>query len=262
MGLKKFSRYSQGSSNPIAVTHFPPNLPLDRFSLGPRQVTLSRDEVTRQGQVHKLEPRAMRLLAVLAEAGGEVVAAETLLTAVWPGVIVTPSSLYDAIARLRKVLGPEHIATVARKGYRLATPTSALSAPTPAIEIERVGGTLDEPRLGPRSVAVLPFGTQGLPESLSFLSESLTGALISELSRQPDLVVVARGTMLTFAQRLTPPPQLARELGARFVVDGQLELRADTLHVSVQVVDGWRGTQTWPIRWSCPRTLGTRRRRS
>ncbi|MBK8768368.1 MAG: winged helix-turn-helix domain-containing protein [Burkholderiaceae bacterium] len=98
----------------------------DRFTLGPWRVSVSRDEVAGRGphagKLHKLEPRAMRLLVVLAQAGGEVVMADALLNAVWPGLVVTPSSLYDAVAQLRKVLGPDHIATVPRKGYRLATP--------------------------------------------------------------------------------------------------------------------------------------------
>lgn len=222
--------------------------PLEQFTLGTWQVNASLDEVTGNGELHKLEPRAMRLLAVLAHAGGEVVSGDALLAAVWPGLIVTPSSLYDAIAQLRKVLGPNHIGTVARKGYRLVMPVGALTAvksPPAAAEIEPAPADAIEPRLGLHSVAVLPFGAHGLPDSLSFLSESLTGALISELSRQPGLTVVALGTMLTFRQRHTAPQQLTHELGARFVVDGQLELHADTLHVSVQVADGWRGTQTW-----------------
>ena len=218
------------------MTHLPPKLPPDRFSLGPWQVNVSLDEVAGQGQVHKLEPRAMRLLVVLAQAGGDVVLADALLAAVWPGLIVTPSSLYAAVAQLRKVLGTEHIGTVARKGYRLVTPVAPVQAPTDPVEPAGTEGA--GPRLGPRSVAVLPFGAQGLPESLSFLSESLTGALISELSRQPGLTLVSRGTMLTFAQRHLPPEEVARELGVRFVVDGQLALRHDTLHVSVEVADG------------------------
>ena len=80
-----------------------PSTPLpDRFTLGPWRVNLSLDEVAghgpHAGQVHKLEPRAMRLLAALALAGGDVVLADDLLAAVWPGLIVTPSSLYDAVA--------------------------------------------------------------------------------------------------------------------------------------------------------------------
>lgn len=236
----------------------------DRFNLGPWQVKVSLDEVAggpdpHHAQVHKLEPRAMRLLAVLAQAGGEVVLADKLLDAVWPGLVVTPGSLYDAVAQLRRVLGPAHIATVPRKGYRLVTAVAPAEAaarlPNPAATSTRP--RLDTapaaaPRLGLRSVAVLPFVMHGLPQALSFLSESLTGALIFELSRQPGLTVVALGTMLTFGQRHPPPQQLADELGVRYVVDGQLELRGDTLHVGVQVVDGRRGTQTWADEMALP----------
>lgn len=227
----------------------------DRFTLGPWQVDLSRDELAGHGQVHKLEPRAMRLLAVLAQAGGEVVLADELLDAVWPGLVVTPSSLYDAVAQLRKVLGPEPIATVPRKGYRLAlpvTPPPAAAAAATAPVPPPAAQVAIEPRLGSRSVAVLPFVMRGLPDALSFLSESLTGALISELSRQPGLTVVALGTMLTFGQRHPPPHKLVDELGVRYIVDGQLELRGDTLHVGVQVVDGRRGTQTWADELTLP----------
>jgi DNA-binding winged helix-turn-helix (wHTH) protein/tetratricopeptide (TPR) repeat protein len=228
---------------------------------------VSRDEVVGQGQTHKLEPRAMRLLSALAQARGEVVLADELLDAVWPGLIVTSSSLYDAVAQLRKVLGPDHIATVARKGYRLVTPVvpqatpaaDATAAPEPPASAPAAApwasvpaADADEPRLGARSVAVLPFMARGLPASLSFLSESLTGALIAELSRQPGLTVVALGTMLTFGQRHPPPQKLAQELGVRYVVDGQLEERGDTLHVGVQVVDGRRGTQTWADELTLP----------
>lgn len=234
-----------------------PRLP-DRFDLGPWHVDVSIDTVAGAGGTWKLEPRTMRLLAVLAQARGEVVLTDDLLNAVWPGLVVTPSSLYDAIAQLRKVLGPDHIATVPRKGYRLVTPaipcdataqgaaarvaTSAIATPATVV---RTAPDVSEPRLGPHSVAVLPFIARELPDALSFLSESLTGGLIAELSRQPGLTVVAQGTMLTFGQRHPPPRQLAEELGVAFVVDGQLALRGDTLHVDVQVVDGRRGTQTW-----------------
>jgi len=234
------------------VVHLPPDSLSDRYTVGPWQVNTSRDEVAGHGQVHKLEPRAMRLLTVLAQAGGEVVPADHLLDAVWPGLVVTPSSLYDAVAQLRKVLGADHIATVPRKGYRLATAVTAEAAPRKAGQTGTVPAEATAPRLGPRSVAVLPFVMRGLPEPLSFLSESLTGALISELSRQPGLAVVALGTMLTFGQRHPPPLKLADDLGVRYVVDGQLEKRGDTLHVGVQVVDGRRGTQTWADEMTLP----------
>ena len=249
------------------VAHLRPDTLPDRFTLGPWQVQVLSDEVVGQGQVRKLEPRAMRLLAVLAQAGGKVVLADDLLNAVWPGLVVTPSSLYDAVAQLRKALGPDHIATVPRKGYRLVTPITPLATPAgmttfppeaasrAAATSSQVGSGIVEftdPRLGLRSVAVLPFVMRGLPESLSFLSESLTGGLIFELSRQPGLTVIALGTMLTFGQKHPPPQKLADDLGVRYVVDGQLEQRGEMLHVTVQVVDGRQGTQTWADELTLP----------
>jgi DNA-binding winged helix-turn-helix (wHTH) protein len=94
----------------------------DRFTLGPWQADASLDTVSRTGHRHKLEPRSMRLLVVPARAGRGSVPADPLLDEVRPGLVVTPSSSYDAIAPLRKVPGPDHVATVAPEGYRSMTP--------------------------------------------------------------------------------------------------------------------------------------------
>ena len=131
------------------------------------------------------------------------------------------------------------------KGYRLATAVTPEAAPPMAGRAGTVPAEISEQRLAPHFVAVLQFVMRGLPEPLSFLSDNLTGALISELSRQPGLAVVALGTMLTFGQRHPPPQKLADDLGVRYLVDGQFEQRGDMPHVGVQVVDARRGTQTW-----------------
>ena len=56
--------------HPFITPTPPPTTQLpDRFRLGPWRVDVSRDEVAGEDQLHKLEPRAMRLLAVLAQAG-------------------------------------------------------------------------------------------------------------------------------------------------------------------------------------------------
>ena len=66
----------------------------------------------------------MRLLLYLAHRTGEVVSIDELLDQVWAGVVVTPDSVYQAIASLRRLLGddpkqPRYIATVQRMGYRM-----------------------------------------------------------------------------------------------------------------------------------------------
>ena len=65
----------------------------------------------------------MRLLEVLAEAGGETVPRGELLDWVWPNVIVSDESLTLAVSEVRRKLGDKSlIATVSRGGYRLTVP--------------------------------------------------------------------------------------------------------------------------------------------
>jgi TolB-like protein/DNA-binding winged helix-turn-helix (wHTH) protein len=81
-------------------------------------------QISRNGQTSRLEERTMRLLLCLAERPGEVVSIEELLKRVWPDVTVSPDSVYQAVASLRRLLGddpkePTYIATVPRLGYRM-----------------------------------------------------------------------------------------------------------------------------------------------
>jgi TolB-like protein/DNA-binding winged helix-turn-helix (wHTH) protein len=91
------------------------------------------DTITRNGRVHKVEPRMMRLLLLLAESPGAVVNSERMLREIWQGVVVSSSSVYQAISQLRRLLEdtetePTYIATVPRKGYRLIAPVTPILA--------------------------------------------------------------------------------------------------------------------------------------
>ena len=87
-------------------------------------------QISRNGETARLEMRTMQLLLCLAEHPGEVVSIDDLLNQVWPGVNVSPDSVYQAVASLRRQLGddskqPTYIATVPRLGYRMVAPVSA-----------------------------------------------------------------------------------------------------------------------------------------
>jgi transcriptional activator of cad operon len=110
--------------------------------IGAWLVDPSLDTISQAGTVQKLEPRTMRLLLLLAESPGTVVSVERMLTEVWPGVVVGPASVYQAVSRLRRMMGdtdpdPTYIATVPRKGYRLVAPVRGVEAdPQPQREPE------------------------------------------------------------------------------------------------------------------------------
>jgi transcriptional activator of cad operon len=102
-------------------------------------------QISREGQSIRVEARTMRLLTCLADHAGEIVSIDDLLEQVWSGVIVTPDSVYQAVALLRRVLGddpkqPTYIATVPRLGYRMVASVSpwvaqTVAPPLPATEL-------------------------------------------------------------------------------------------------------------------------------
>ena len=70
------------------------------------------------GCLLSLWARAFDLLLALAERRERVVAKTELLDLVWPGLVVEENNLQVQISTLRKLLGPQAIATIPGRGYR------------------------------------------------------------------------------------------------------------------------------------------------
>ncbi len=128
----------------------PPKAPL---RIGDWVVDPAAEQMSRGSETVRLEPRTMRLLLCLAERAGDVVSIDDLLSRAWPGVIVTPDSVYQAVTSLRRLLGddskqPIYIATVPRRGYRLVAAVVAQGeacASVPALGAAASDGMPDLP---------------------------------------------------------------------------------------------------------------------
>lgn len=103
-----------------------------RFLLGDWTVDLATHRIARGDDVVALEPRPMAVLAELCRHGGEVVTAEALLDACWPGQVQGDNQVHKVIAGLRRALqdaatSPRYIETIRKQGYRLIAPIRVLS---------------------------------------------------------------------------------------------------------------------------------------
>ncbi|MCG8413958.1 MAG: winged helix-turn-helix domain-containing protein [Pseudomonadales bacterium] len=87
----------------------------------------------REGELTRhLEPRLAKLLCYLAAHEMQVVDRETLVSVLWPRVIVNENSLTRAVSELRKQLNtPDqtlvYIETIPKRGYRLCLPVEAVA---------------------------------------------------------------------------------------------------------------------------------------
>ncbi len=96
-----------------------------------------------EGVARTIEPIPRRLLHRLLTAGGDVVAKETLIEAVWRSTRgLSDASFYNAMRRLRATLGEagrDLVALEPGRGYRIAAPVTAVPSvapPRPALTLD------------------------------------------------------------------------------------------------------------------------------
>jgi transcriptional activator of cad operon len=126
----------------------PPSI--SALRIGDWAVYPSTGQIVRDRETLRLEVRTLRLLLSLAERPGQVVSIDDLLTRVWPDVSVSPDSVYQAIASLRRQLGddprqPTYIATVPRLGYQMVAPVSVLPDPANSAPNSQSGSVPTQP---------------------------------------------------------------------------------------------------------------------
>ena len=100
------------------------------------------------------------------------------------------------------------------------------------------------------SVAVLPFENVGGDPDREHLSDGVAEALINELSRLPNLRVIARSTSFRFRGNDVDPRQVGRDLKVGAVLKGRVSQRGDTLVIGAELIDVTQGMQLWGERYN------------
>ncbi len=113
--------------------------------------------LSREGQRIALEPKALRVLALLVSRAGRLVDKQELLGSVWPDTFVEENTLTRTIAILRRQLGDSSrdsklIETVPTRGYRFIATVEIM--PTPAAVASLVPSGQTEHPVAPSGTAV------------------------------------------------------------------------------------------------------------
>jgi TolB-like protein/Tfp pilus assembly protein PilF/predicted Ser/Thr protein kinase len=93
-------------------------------------------------------------------------------------------------------------------------------------------------------IAVLPFATVGEDSAQRYLSEGLTGQLITELSSHRELAIVPCRAGPCEGDSVDART-IGRELGVRYVLQGQVQSSPERFRVNVQLFDGTDGRSVW-----------------
>jgi adenylate cyclase len=99
------------------------------------------------------------------------------------------------------------------------------------------------------SIAVLPFDNlSGDPEQ-EYFSDGITEEIISALSKNPKLFVIARNSTFTYKGKPVKVQQVSEELGVQYVMEGSVRKAGDEIRVTAQLIDALTGHHLWAERY-------------
>ena len=248
-------------------------------------------ELRKHGHRMPLPDQALRILAMLLERPGEIIAREQLIARLWPGgtVVEFDHGINSSVRRLRAVLHdsaerPRYIETLPRRGYRFIHPIEAdEKAPTELIRDESptaaqhptrsatrlwlvvVGGVAfliaagagllhwRATRMQPvRSIAILPLVNGTHNPATDYLSDGISEEIINALSSVPHLRVIARTSAFQFKRKQVDPGDVGRQLAVEAVLTGTLTSRADSLVIQADLIQVSDRSELWGSSYTRP----------
>jgi len=99
------------------------------------------------------------------------------------------------------------------------------------------------------SIAVLPFDNMSSDPEQEFFSDGITEDIITELSRERDLFVIARNSTFAYKGKSPDVGQVARELGVKFILEGSVRKAGSRIRLNAQLIDAQNNSHVWAERY-------------
>jgi adenylate cyclase len=217
----------------------------EEISFGRFRLDLRRPELRRDGQPVRIHRRALGILCALAEAKGEIVSKDELMSRLWPGRILEEGNLHVHVSALRKSLG-EHgeghgfVVTVPGRGYRLADLTGLRSAQLAEGSLPPQLPLPDKP-----SIAVMPFANLSGDSDQEYFADGMVEEIITALSRIRWLFVIARTSTFSYKGQSLDLKLIGRELGVRYVLEGSVRKGGGRVRISAQLIEAESNAHLW-----------------
>jgi adenylate cyclase len=99
------------------------------------------------------------------------------------------------------------------------------------------------------SIAVLPFVNMSDDPKQEFFSDGMTEEIITALSKNPYLFVIARQSTFAYKGKPVKVKQVSEELGVRYVLEGSVRRSGEKIRITAQLIDAMTGYHLWAERY-------------
>ena len=164
-----------------------------------------------------------------------------------PGGICVARNVHDQVRDKLSFsfedMGEQSVKNIARpvRAYRIEVCEQTSAASPAALDIDIV---LRRP-----AVAVLPFTNLSRDPEQEYFADGLTEDIITALSHWRMFPVIARNSTFIYKGRAVNVQQIARELGAKYIIEGSVRKGGDQVRVTVQLIDAGTGHHVWAERY-------------
>jgi TolB-like protein/Tfp pilus assembly protein PilF len=101
------------------------------------------------------------------------------------------------------------------------------------------------PAADDKSVAVLAFADLSAARDSEYFSDGISEELLNVLAKIPGLKVSARTSSFHFKGKDTPIPEIARQLGVAYVVEGSVRKSGGKVRITAQLIKAADGFHVW-----------------
>ncbi len=233
-----------------------------------------------RGRPVPLRAKSLSMFAVLLAERGQVLSKDRLSDLVWPGSVATDESIARCISDIRKVLNDDThkiVQTFPKQGYRLhvaEVPGDDPAPPRPgrfaivglaglfAIAASVFGWMIldsggDEVAVASQpilreAVAILPL--EAKDEADRFLAAGLSDDLEIHLAEISGIKMISQTQSSAIAATSENTIEMARSLGARYLVHGSVRNSGDEIALSLRLINGSDGATLWADRYEGSRS--------
>ena len=163
----------------------------------------------------------------------------------------SPSAAHTPASGFPKWLGAGAgmvvLGLIAFIALRPTTKESPAAPPKVAIEVKALAALSASPgsTVNDKSIAVLPFENRSADKDNAYFTDGVQDDILTSLGNIRELRVISRTSVMEYRGTTKKIPQIAKELGVAFILEGSVQRSGDTVRITGQLIRAATDEHVW-----------------